>query len=50
MGAAAEAWLARDAALPEGWDTLSFGRVELGGAAYRLEARHGQRGTLTSLP
>jgi len=50
MGASAEVWLARDAALPEGWDELTFGHVELGGAAYRLDAKHGERGTLTPLP
>lgn len=49
MNAPAEAWLVRNATLPAGWDALSFGRVELGGAAYRLEVAHGARGRLQKL-
>ena len=47
MGQSAEAWLIRNATLPEGWESLSFGRVVLGGSAYRLDAAHGARATLT---
>lgn len=50
MGATGEAWIARNATLPHGWDSLSFGRVELGGAVYRLDVAHGERATLTPVP
>ena len=42
----ADAWIVRNATLPDGWATLSFERVMLGGEAYRLEAAHGARAVL----
>jgi hypothetical protein len=49
MGATGEAWLVHNATLPAAWDSISFGRVELGGTAYRLDVIHGARATSTAL-
>ena len=49
MGVVGEAWLVQNATLPAAWDSISFGRVELGGTAYRLDATHGSRATISAL-
>lgn len=51
MGKVGAAWIVRNATLPSGWDSLSFGRVELGGdTAFRLDVAHGAHATLTPVP
>ena len=50
MSKVGAAWIVRNATLPSGWDSLSFGRVELGGDTFRLEVVHGARATLTPVP
>ena len=50
MSGSGDVWLARNATLPAGWTSISFGRIELGeGKAYKLDATHGHRARLTSL-
>lgn len=43
-------WTKYDACLPDGWSRIEVDRVWLGGKAYRLEAVHGQKASLTYLP
>ena len=45
----ADAWIVRNATLPDDWDSLSFGRVMVGGTAYGVDAVHGMRPTFTQL-